>query len=227
MVLRKRAFRPDQLRSAGRVPKGETLRHERAGYRAASLVSRPSRVSSHCRTARNVFWTRRRDDRTQEGETRPEYHHGRNERLVGNGWERRLRRDSYLLPNAAGSLHLRRTARDRDRSLHSRFRRAAGRVSACCHSTLAGRISVAGIRAFRFPVFRNSAPARGVGCSKFYFVFQPYPCLPCRGLFGNRSIWILHLVSRCDVCPPRQNALQEAHVNERCSSDSTRKPLLS
>ena len=128
---------------------------------SASLVSRPRRVSSHRRTARNEFWARSRDDRTQEGETRPEYHHGRNERLVGNGRERRLRRDRYLFLNAAGSLRLRCTARDRDRSLHGRVRRGAGSVSACCHSTLTGRISVTGIRAFCFPVFRNSAPARG------------------------------------------------------------------
>ena len=40
VVLRKRVWRSNQLRSARRVLKGRTLQHERARYRSASLVGR-------------------------------------------------------------------------------------------------------------------------------------------------------------------------------------------
>jgi hypothetical protein len=53
---------------------------------------------------------------------------------------------------------------------------------------------------FCFPFFRKPAPAPGVDCPKFYSVFQPHTCLPCRGLFGNRSDRVLHIVFGCDVC---------------------------
>ncbi len=55
---------------------------------------------------------------------------------------------------------------------------------------------------FVFPFFASLLRQRGFECPKFYSVFQPYPCLPCRGLFGNRSDRILHIVFGCDVCPP-------------------------
>ena len=60
------------------------------------------------------------------------------------------------------------------------------------------------IHPFCFPVFRLACSGPGFECPKFYAVFQPHPCLCCRGLFGNRSDWTLHLVFRGDVCPPRQ-----------------------
>ena len=66
--------------------------------------------------------------------------------------------------------------------------------------SLDGFLSQASIL-FVFPFVRKSAPASGIECPKFYAVFQPCPCLRCRGLFGNRSDWALHIVFGCDVCP--------------------------
>ena len=91
---------------------------------SASLVGQTCRVSRHCRAAGNDFRTRRRDDRAQKGENRPEHHYGRNQRLVGDRCKRGLRRGSHLLPHFAGNLSLRIAARDRDRPLHGWVRRA-------------------------------------------------------------------------------------------------------
>ena len=167
------------LRSARRVLKGGTLQHQRARYRSASLVGQTCWLSSQCGSAWNEFRTRTRDRRNQRPENRPEYHYGRNERLVGDRCKSGLRCHSHLLLNAAGNLSLRISARDRGRSLHGRIRRAAGRVFAGCHSTLAGRISVANGHPFCFSVFRKPAPARGVECPKLHAVFQPHSCLRC------------------------------------------------
>ena len=111
VVLRKRASRSYPLRSARRVLKGATVQHERARYRSASLVGRACWLSSQCGSAWNEFRTRTRGRRIQGAENRPEYHHGRNQRLVRDRWKRRLRRDSHLLLSTAGHLSLRISAR--------------------------------------------------------------------------------------------------------------------
>ena len=56
---------------------------------------------------------------------------------------------------------------------------------------------------FVFPFFASLLRPRGVERPNFHSVFQPYSCLPCRSLFGNRSDWILHLVFGCDVYSTR------------------------
>ena len=66
--------------------------------------------------------------------------------------------------------------------------------------SLDGFLSQASIL-FVFPLFASLLRQRGVECPKFHSVFQPHPCLPCRGIFGTRSDWTLHIVFGCDVCP--------------------------
>jgi hypothetical protein len=66
----------------------------------------------------NEFRTRTRVDRAQKRADRPECSNRRNQRLVGNQWERGLRRDSDLFPHRAGDLSLRFPTFDRGRSLH-------------------------------------------------------------------------------------------------------------
>jgi hypothetical protein len=80
-----------------------------------------------------------------------------------------------------------------------RFMAGSGALLAACLPVVTRRISLANIHPFRFPVFRQPAPARGVERPKFYAVFQSHPGLPYRGLFGNRSDRALQPILGGDV----------------------------